>query len=108
MQPVDKCKLALGTLWSLFTIYSLRLLLPRTERRLRERQPKFNPGELNRIYATPGRLQRVVLLVQSSLMAAVVLTDAFHRNFSDMTGISSGAVCSLMMILPGLYFCWGC
>jgi hypothetical protein len=40
-------------------------------------------------------------------MSANLLADAFHRNFAKMTGISSGAVCCLMMILPALYFSLG-
>lgn len=105
MQPVDKFKLALGIFWGVFTLFGIILLFPPMNRRLREWEIKRKRGK--GMIAAPSRLQRIVFILLTSLMTAVVLADAFHRSFAKMTGISSGAVCILMMILPALYFLLG-
>jgi len=105
MQTVDKFKLALGIMWSLYTVFGIFLLFPPMDRRLRKWETKIK--QIKGMPAAPSRLQRVVFLLLTSLMTGVVLTDAFHRNFAELTGISSGAVCLLMMVLPALYFLLG-
>jgi hypothetical protein len=105
MQPVDKFKLALGIFWSLFTLYAIILLLPPMDRRLREWEAKQKP--IKGTLAAPSRLQRVVFILLTSLMTAVVLADAFHHSLYEITGISSGASLSLMLFLPALYFALG-
>jgi hypothetical protein len=106
MQPVDKFKLALGIFWGLFTLFGISLLFPPMDRRLREWDIKCKPGKKGKL-ASPNRPQRVVFLLLTSLMTAVVLADAFHRSFAKLTGISSGTVCVLMIFLPALYFALG-
>jgi hypothetical protein len=105
METLDKFKLALGTFWAVFTLYGIFLLFPPMDRRLREWEARFKQAK--GMPAAPSRPQRVVFLLLSGLMTAVILADAFHRNFDEMTGISSGTVCLLMMILPGFYFILG-
>ena len=105
MQPADKFKMALGILWGSYTLYGIILLLPPMDRRLREWQIKHK--NIKGTLAAPSHPQRVVFLLLSSLMTAVVLADAFHRNFARMIGIGSGTVCLLMIVLPALYFALG-
>lgn len=107
MQPVDRFKLALGVFWSLFTLYGISLLFTPLDRRLRAWETRFKPGGINRGFVTPSRLQRVVFILLTSLMTAVALAGAFHRDLVAVTGLSPGAACSLMMILPALYFALG-
>lgn len=105
MQPVDKFMLAVGVLWSLFTLYGICLLLPFMERRLREWEIKRKP--IRGTLAAPTRPQRIVFLLLTLLMTAVAMADAFHRNLRATIGISSGMAVSLMIILPALYFALG-
>jgi hypothetical protein len=105
MQTLDKFKLALGVFWSLVTLYFIISLFSPMDRRLRELDVrlKHTKGTLS----TPKRLQRIVFILLASLMSSVILVDAFHRSFAEMTGIGSGTVCILMIILPALYFTLG-
>lgn len=107
MQPVDKYKLALGILWSLFTLYGISLLFPPMDRRLREWEARYKPGRFNRIFATPTRLQRVVFILLTSLMTAVAFASAFHRELGELTRFGAPRIVSLMLILPALYFALG-
>jgi hypothetical protein len=105
MQPVDNFNLTLGILWSLFTLYGISLFLPFMDRRLRECEIKSKG--IKGTLAAPSRLQLVIFLLLTSLMTAVAMSDAFHRDLRATIGISSAVACSLMMILPALYFALG-
>ena len=97
--------LATGIVWSLFTLFGIGMLLPRVDRRLWEWQIKRKGNHANLV--APSRPQRVVFILLASLMTAVAFAAAFHRDLRATIGISSGMACSLMMILPGIYFVLG-
>ena len=97
--------LAIGILWSLFTLYGVALFLPPLTRRLREWEIKRKPV-LGTVPA-PTYPQRVVLLLLTLLMATVAFTSAFHHDLRATIGISPGTACCLMIILPALYFALG-
>ena len=105
MQPMDKFMLAIGVLWCLFTLYGVILLFPFMDRRLREWEIKRK--NIKGTTAVPTRLQRVVFILLTCEMAAVALAAAFHRDLRATIGINSGVACSLMIILPALYFTLG-
>src|SRR5208282_4487489 len=102
MQPVDKYKLALGILWSLFTLYGIGMLFSRMGRRLWAWQIKRKGGHGKLV--APSCLQWVVFILLTSLMTTVAFAIAFHRGLATIIGINSGTACCLMIILPGLYF----
>ena len=97
--------LAVGIAWSLFTLFGVIMLIPPMNRRLRECEARRRP--IKGTLAAPTRPQRVMFLLLTLLMTAVALTSAFHRDLRATIGISSGIACSLMMILPALYFALG-
>ena len=99
---MDKFMLAVGILWSLFTLYAVAMFLPPLSRQLREWEVRGHPA--NRAPTYP---QRLVLLLLTLLMTAVSMAAAFHLDLLTTIGISSGTACSLMMILPALYFALG-
>jgi hypothetical protein len=105
MQTVDKFKLAVGILWSLFTLFGIGMLFPPMGRRLWAWQIKRKGGHAKLV--APSRLQLVAFILLASLATAVVLADAFHRSFYKMTGISPMAVSRLMILLPALYLALG-
>jgi ABC-type Mn2+/Zn2+ transport system permease subunit len=105
MQPFEKFQFALGVLWSVVTLYFIITLFPPMQRRHEQWEAKIKGAGVK--LTPPSWLQRLVMVLLISLMSANLLADAFHRNFAKMTGISSGAVCCLMMILPALYFSLG-
>ena len=96
---------ATAILWSLFTLYGIMLLLPFMDRRLREGEIKLKRSQMR--LATPNRPQRVVFLLLTCVMTSVGWTSALGRDLRETVGISSGAACSLMIILPALYFALG-
>jgi len=96
---------AVGIGWSLFTLFGIGLLLPRVDRRLWAWQVKRKGPNANLV--EPSRPQRVVFILLASLMTAVAFAAAFHRDLAAVTSISSSAACSLMMLLPALYFALG-
>ena len=102
MHPVDKFMLAVGILWSLFTLYGVTMLLPPLSRQLREWDVRHHP-----LSRAPTYPQRFVFLLLTLLMTAVAMSAAFHHDFLATIGISSGMACILMMILPAFYFVLG-
>ena len=102
MHPVDKFMLAVGILWSLFTLYAVAMFLPPLNRRLREWEVRGHPAS-----RAPTYPQRILFLLLTLLMTAVSMSAAFHRDLHATIGINSGMACSLMMILPALYFALG-
>jgi hypothetical protein len=102
MQPVDKFMFAVGILWCLFTLYGIAMLVPSLTRQLRAWELQRKPAS-----RTPTYPQRIVFLLLTLLMMAVAMAAAFHRDLRATIGISSGMACSLMMILPALYFVLG-
>jgi len=105
MQPFEKFELALGVFWSLVTLYFAIGVLPGVWRRQQQWEAKAKRGGGK--IASPSRLQRLIFVLLAGLMSAEVLAGAFHRGLGKMTGIGSGAICCLMMILPALYFSVG-
>jgi hypothetical protein len=97
--------LAVAVLWALFTGYGVLLLLPFMDRRLREYEMKIKRRKIP--LPSPNYPQRIVFLLLTSLMLAVALTAAFHRDLPKTIGISSGTACTLMILLPALYFTLG-
>jgi len=83
-------------------LYAIGLLLPPLTRRLREWEVLRHPAS-----RTPNYPQRVLFLLLTCLMTAVAMSAAFHRDLRATIGISSEMACSLMMILPALYFVLG-
>jgi len=108
MQPVDKFMLAVGILWSLFMLYGILLFFPPLNRRLREWEAlrKKDHGTYG-ISAAPTYPQRIVFFLLTCIMTAVAMSAAFHRDLHATIGLSSGMACSLMIILPALYFALG-
>ena len=102
MQLVDKFMLAVGILWSLFTLYAVATLLPPLSRLLREWEVRGHPAS-----RAPTYPQRILILLLTLLMTAVSMAAAFHLDLRATIGINSGMACSLMMILPALYFLLG-
>ena len=94
--------LAVGILWSLFTLYAVAMFLPPLNRRLREWNDRLHPTS-----RAPTYPQRILFLLLTLLMTAVSMSAAFHRDLLATIGISSGMACSLMMILQTFYFAMG-
>jgi hypothetical protein len=105
MQPVNIFMLAIGILWCLFTLFGIGMLFPGPGRRLWEWQIKRKGGHVKLV--APSRLQLVVFILLSSLMVAVAMSAAFHRDLLATIGINSGTASHLMIILPALYFTLG-
>jgi drug/metabolite transporter (DMT)-like permease len=102
MHPVDKFMLAVGILWSLFTLYAVAIFLPPLSRRLREWEVRGHPAS-----RVPTYPQRFVLHLLTLLMTAVSTSAAFHHDLLATIGINSGTASLLMIMLPALYFALG-
>ena len=96
---------AIGIVWCLFALFGIGMLFPRTGRRLLEWQIKRKGGHVKLV--APSRLQLVVFILLSSLMVAVAMAAAFHRDLRATIGINSGTASHLMVILPMLYLSLG-
>ena len=94
--------LAVGILWSLFALYGVALLLPPLSRQLRECEARRHPAS-----RAPTYPQRILFLLLTLLMTAVVMSAAFHQDLRATIGISSGTASHLMIILPMLYLALG-
>jgi len=96
--------LAVGILWSLFTLMGISMFLPPITRYLREWEIRYKPARLPR---QPTYPQRIVYLLLTLLMTAVSMSAAFHRDLRATIGITPGTACVLMLVLPALYFTLG-
>ena len=94
--------LAVGILWSLFTLYTVATFLPPLSRLLREWEVRRHPAS-----RAPTYPQRILILLLTLLMTAVSMAAAFHLDLRSTIGINSGTACTLMMILPAIYFALG-
>lgn len=94
--------LAVGIVWSVFTLIGVLLLIKPVNRRILEWEAKRKPG-----CSTPNYPQRIVFLLLTMLMMAVSFSSAFHCDLRSTIGISSGMAVCLMIILPALYFALG-
>lgn len=105
MPPFEKFQFALGVLWSVVTLYFIFTLFPPMRRRHEQWEARLKGagGKLT----PPSWIQRLVFVLLAGLMSAEVLANAFHRSLAKMTGISSGAIFCLMLILPALYLSLG-
>lgn len=97
--------LAVGILWSLFTVYAVMLILPFMDRRLREWDMRLKQSRVP--LKAPNRPQRIVFILLTSLMTAVSFAAAAHRNLSEMLGVSSWTPVFLMIFSPLAYFALG-
>jgi len=102
MQPVDKLSLAAGILWSFFVLYSIALLFPPLTRRIRAWELRHKPASL-----PPTQAQRILLLLMTLLLEAVLMAKAFHRDLRPTVGLTSRMAWWLMILLPALYLVLG-
>src|ERR1039457_2612556 len=98
MQPFEKFEFVLGVFWSMVTLYFIISLFSPMWRRQKQWEARLKGAGVK--VNSPSWLQRLIFILLSSLMTAEVLTNTFHHNLAKMTGVSSGAICCLMMILP--------
>jgi hypothetical protein len=98
MQPVDKLSLAAGILWSFFVLYSIALLFPPLTRRIRAWELRHKPASL-----PPTQAQRIVLLLMTLLLQAVLMSAAFHHDLRTTICLTPGSARSLLIILTALY-----
>lgn len=105
MQSFDKFRLALGIFWSLMTIYFVISLLPGIWKRQHEWETRIKRSNVK--IHSPSWLQRLICVLMTGMMSSELILDGLHRNFSKLTGISSGTLCLLMIIFPGLFFLAG-
>jgi len=102
MQLVDKFILAVAIFWSFSTLYSIALFLPPLTRQIRAWELRRKPSS-----RTPTYPQRILLLLMTLLMEAVLLSAAFHRDLLATIGLSSRMAWWLMIILPVLFLVLG-
>jgi len=96
--------LAVGIIWCLFMLYGIVLLINPFARRMRAWELRYKPVKLPRLPTYP---QRIIFFLLTLLMVSVAMAAAFHLDLRALIGINSGQACSLMIILPMLYFAFG-